>query len=146
MKEFFNFKDIGKKIKNFAKWSCWVEIVLVWIAAVIYLIIVISDDGTADLFWIPLVSGIFGPFVIWIGYLTLYAFGDLVDNITYLRKQFCPNIVEEDDEETETNGTESEVADVKIKQKFVCTNCSGDVFYGETECKNCGQKFDWNKL
>lgn len=50
--EIFNFNNIGGKIKNLAKWSCW----------------------------IPLVSAIVLPFLIWISSWILYAFGELVEN------------------------------------------------------------------
>lgn len=145
MKELFNFRDIGKKIKKIAKWSCWVEIVLLWIASPILLLVLLADGYMLEAFWV-FVFGILGAFAIWVGYWLLYAFGDLVDNITYLRKQICPNVVEEDEEETQVNGTESEMTDVKADKKFICPNCGVDVFYGETECKSCGQKYDWNKL
>ena len=78
--EWFNFDDIGTKIKNFAKWSCWIEIILVWIAAIITFIVLIADDWTAYLCWIPLVSAIVLPFLIWISSWILYAFGELVEN------------------------------------------------------------------
>ena len=73
----FNFKNIGKKIKNLTKWSCWITILLIWIAAPIAFIALVAND--ADLCWIPLVGAIVAPFFIWIGCWTLYAFGELVD-------------------------------------------------------------------
>ena len=44
--------------------------------------VLICDDWTMDLCWIPLVSGFFAPFLIWITSWVLYAFGEMVENIS----------------------------------------------------------------
>lgn len=77
--EIFNFENIGGKIKNFAKWSCWITILLIWIAAPIIFIVFISDRWLAELCWIPLLSAIVGPVLVWLESWLLYAFGELVD-------------------------------------------------------------------
>ena len=61
------FNNIGGKIKNLAKWSCWITILLIWIAAPIAFIILVSDSLTDDLCWIPLVGAIIAPIFVWIG-------------------------------------------------------------------------------
>ena len=75
----FNFENIGKKIKELTKWSCWITILLTWIAASIAFIVLVADDWTASLCWIPIVAAIVAPFFIWISSWTIYAFGELVD-------------------------------------------------------------------
>ncbi len=75
--EIFNFDNIGRKIKNLAKWSCWITILLIWIAAPITLIVLLSEEPA--LFWIPLVSAIVGSVSIWIGSWAMYAFGEFVE-------------------------------------------------------------------
>ena len=75
----FNFDNIGGKIKNLAKWYCWITILLIWIAAPISFIALVSDDYTAELCWIPLVGAIVGPIFVWIGSWVMYAFGELVE-------------------------------------------------------------------
>ena len=83
--EIFNFENIGGKIKNLAKWSCWITILLIWIAAPISFIALVSDDWTVELCWIPLVSAIVGPVFVWIGSWTMYAFGEFVEDIHAMR-------------------------------------------------------------
>ena len=78
LSEIFNFDNIGKKIKDLTKWSCWITILLIWIAAPIVFIILISGYSS-DLWWIPLIAAIVAPFLIWIGCWRIYAYGELVD-------------------------------------------------------------------
>lgn len=77
--EIFNFDNIGGKIKNLAKWSCWITILLIWIAAPIAFIALVADDWTAEFCWIPLVGAIVGPVLVWVESWLLYAFGELVE-------------------------------------------------------------------
>ena len=79
--------EIGGKIKNLAKWSCWITILLIWIAAPISFIILVSDDWTAELCWIPLVGAIVGPIFVWLGSWAMYAFGEFVEDVTA-----CPQV------------------------------------------------------
>ncbi len=83
--EIFNFDNIGSKIKNLAKWSCWITILLIWIVAPISFIALVADDWTAEFCWIPLVGAIVGPVFVWIGSWTMYAFGEFVDDIHAMR-------------------------------------------------------------
>lgn len=83
--EIFNFDNIGGKIKNLAKWSCWIAILLIWIAAPITFIILASDDWTASLCWIPLVGAVVGPVLVWVESWLLYAFGEFVEDIHAMR-------------------------------------------------------------
>ena len=75
---FFNFEDIGKKIKDFAKWSCWITILLIWIAAPIIFIIFLTENNE-ELCLIPIIAAIVVPFLVWVGSWTIYAFGELVE-------------------------------------------------------------------
>ena len=59
--EFFIFENIGGKIKNIAKWSCWITILLIWIAAPIAFVALAVDDWTAELCCLPLVGAVVGP-------------------------------------------------------------------------------------
>ena len=83
--EIFNFDYIGGKIKNLAKWSCWITILLTWIAAPIAFIVLVSDEWTAEFFWIPLVGAIVGPVLVWVEIWVLYAFGEFVEDIHAIR-------------------------------------------------------------
>ena len=83
--EIFNFDNIGGKIKNLAKWSCWITILLIWVAAPIAFIVLVSDDWTAELCWIPLVGAVVGPVLVWVEIWVLYAFGEFVEDIHAIR-------------------------------------------------------------
>ena len=85
IQEFFNFDNIGGKIKNLAKWSCWITILLIWVAAPIAFIVLVADDWTAEFCWIPLVGAIIAPIFVWIGSWAMYAFGEFVEDIHAIR-------------------------------------------------------------
>ena len=97
--EIFNFDNIGGKIKNFAKWSCWITILLIWIVALIFFFVLVSDKWRAELCWIPLVSAIVGPIIVWIGSWTMYAFGEFVEDIHAMRNK---EEITEENKETQT--------------------------------------------
>ncbi|MBO5837368.1 MAG: hypothetical protein J6Q92_05690 [Oscillospiraceae bacterium] len=75
--EIFNFENIGGKIKNLAKWSCWITILLIWIAAPIAFFILIAEES--EFVVIPLVAAIIAPVLVWIGSWAMYAFGEFVE-------------------------------------------------------------------
>ena len=147
MNKLFDFADIGKKIKHFVKWFCWVEIALVWIASLVALGILLANNETMKLFWVPLLAGIVTPCVIWVKSWLAYAFGDVVDNVASLKQKYCTeddvtpaeknvtNYRYEPEELEETEKTEEIVVDGKL----TCHNCGYDIAFGEDECKNCGQ-------
>lgn len=85
--EIFNFDNIGEKIKNLAKWSCWITILLIWIATPITFIALVADEWTAHLWWVPLLSAIVGPVVVWIESWMIYAFGEFVEDIHAMRNK-----------------------------------------------------------
>ena len=77
----FNYKNIGSKIKGMAKWCCWIAIVSSWISSVIYFFVLIDSRRTEDMAWIPLVSAIVTPFLIWVSSWMSYGFGELVEKV-----------------------------------------------------------------
>ena len=112
--EIFNFDNIGIKIKNFTKWSCWITILLIWIAAPITFIVLVSDDWTAYLCWIPLVGAIVGPVLVWVGSWLLYAFGEFVEDVHAIRDK------EGTTKEANTKRKKAKIkheAELKAKQK-----------------------------
>ena len=146
--EIFNFDNIGGKIKNFAKWSCWITILLIWIAAPISFIVLVSDNWTAELCWIPLLGAIVGPFFVWIGSWTMYALGELVektcDNENNTRK-FLDKLNEkntvnsvmyaenkEDAKKTNTTTPPSPA------HKWLCDGCKKMI--AQTPCEHCGKE------
>ena len=85
LSKIFNFDNIGGKIKNLAKWSCWITILIFWIAAPIAFIALVADERTAYLCWIPFVGAIIGSVVVWIGSWVAYAFGEHIENVKTIR-------------------------------------------------------------
>ena len=78
--EIFNFDDIGGKIKNFAKWSCWITILVLWFASALLFVITAGNSDDLVSLLIPIVVAIAGPFAIWVSSWILYAFGQLVED------------------------------------------------------------------
>ena len=102
--DFFNFENVGGKIKTLAKWSCWITIVLIWISAPITFLVLLADDA-AEYCWIPIIGAFFCSVSVWVGSWTLYAFGEFVENT----QRMCEN------------------TDTIVKQMTLHTN--GDVNY-----------------
>ena len=157
--EIFNFDNIGGKIKNLAKWSCWITIVLILIASPIALFALIGNRRTEELCWIPVVVAIIGPFAVWVSSWMVYAFGEFVEDTHMMRNKYCPPIEEKSDNKVEKKAepeTETQaVCEVEEKttaekiidknQVFSCPNCKREVKYGTQACE-CGQSFDWSKM
>ena len=167
--EIFNFDNIGGKIKNLAKLSCWITILLIWIAAPISFIALVSDDWTAELCWIPLVFAVIGPVFVWIGSWTMYAFGEFVEDIHAIRNkegttaeekakyeaEVKDSIAKKNDLQTkneeqkaiESNTYENNkniVVPIRLKNgKYECPSCGCRVKKGQETCL-CFCSLDWN--
>ena len=168
--EIFNFDNIGSKIKNLAKWSCWITILLTWIAAPIAFIVLVSDEWTAEFCWIPLVGAIIAPIFVWIGSWAMYAFGQLVEdnnNIAQDIHAIRSNIRQQEarrreaEEKTKLNveAKAAEAANLKTetiqenKRKdiatfsqtengtIVCSQCKFEQASSRKVCWRCGAKF-----
>lgn len=81
----FNFDDIGEKLKNFAKWACWISIGIAWCSAAVAFIVLISDSYLAPYWWISVIAAIVVPIISWISSCLIYAFGELVDSTSGMR-------------------------------------------------------------
>ena len=88
--ELFNFDNIGSKIKNWTKWACWINILLIWIASPILFIVFLSDRWLSELCWIPIVVALIGPVLIWVESWFFYAFGEFVEDIHAMRNKEDP--------------------------------------------------------
>lgn len=84
MKEKFNFNDIGKKIKTFTQWACWITIILCWIAAGILFLAALATSNGA-FFLVALGLAVVMPFITWVGSWMMYALGELVDTNMEIR-------------------------------------------------------------
>lgn len=82
IKSFFNFNNIGKKIKSLSQWSCWISIILVWVGAAVLFLFFLAEEFYPEYFLIPIIIAAVYPFLIWIGSWMTYAFGELVDKVS----------------------------------------------------------------
>ena len=74
------YKNVGKKIKALAKIVCIIGIVLTVVCALI--IIVLSfDAGDTELYFTGVIYLIIAPILWYIGSLTTYGFGELIDKV-----------------------------------------------------------------
>lgn len=78
MFKFFNFNNIGKKIKKIAEITFKIMTVLYLIAAVFFVIYAITDAWFEML--LPAIGCVLlGPALSWLSVVPLYGFGELVD-------------------------------------------------------------------
>ena len=137
MANLFNFDNIGTKIKNFAKWSCWISIILVWIGCAVMFVFLVADGWMAHICGIPLVAAVVTPFILWIGSWILYAFGETVENIQILREEKgFPDTTDAPAPQTPCEKRSPHPTAV-TKTAYIC-QC-GKLFYGDT-CPNCGRE------
>lgn len=87
IQEFFNFDNIGGKIKNLAKWSCWITIFLLWVATPLAIAISLAAEGLdaiASILLFPL-GALIASFATWIGWWGIYALGEFVEDLHAIR-------------------------------------------------------------
>lgn len=85
------FDDIGGKLKTVAKVFCWIGIV----CSVIFAIVFFASNDRYNPTVLPgFICLIVGPLASWLGSLTLYGFGELIDltrqNNQLLKTHFTP--------------------------------------------------------
>lgn len=163
-KEFFNFDNVGSKIKNFTKWACWISIIVVWVAAaggVIYSIYHTSEYGLRGIGYLSIIGGGMLTFLIWISSWMMYGFGVLIENSSILAgtedveeeyeedeeeysQSPAPMTVEFFSEEDELTPDDSNIkcaicgADVDLL--FPCLTASGKTIYICEDCKTHHKK------
>ena len=86
IKSIFNFNNIGKKIKNFAKWYCWIGLIIILVVAFFAFIVWLAKEKSNYLLVVSLVSAVVGPILIWVGSWMLYAFGELVEKVSAIER------------------------------------------------------------
>ena len=154
----FNFNRVGEKIKNLTKWMCWLGIALTWTVAATFFVVMIFNDMASSC-WIPLLVALVVSFFTWIGSLTMYAFGELVDN-SY--KAVCAgNDNQSINQSTNKEKTEridkTKPADLRKKAKAKRTYSEKTVvnqeaveeeaedFYVDITCPNCSKKLSFDE-
>lgn len=83
--DFFNFDNIGAKIKSFTKWACRIEIVLLWVACVAAVAVAFINRLSVSVFFVALLAAVVGPFVLWVLNWFVFAFGELVESAVKVR-------------------------------------------------------------
>lgn len=83
--EIFNFDNIGEKIKKLAKWLCWVNILLIWIASAISFFLFLDAEPVMCV--LSVITAIVAPVFVWIGSWLMYAFGELVEDTHAIRNK-----------------------------------------------------------
>ncbi len=76
------YDNIGGKIKNWAQWIFIVEAIAAIIGGIFMLF-----EGDDTTFW-GIILIIAGPVVAWVSSWILYAFGDIVENISDIRHKY----------------------------------------------------------
>ena len=144
----FNFDDIGKKIKAIAKWSCWITIVLLWISAAIFFLVCLSNRYLNDMLWIPMVTAAFGPFVVWITFWPLYAFGELVDNSSILanpQKKAAEKQEKADNAREQKRIAENQKKQAKAAKSAIANTEISEEEFIDITCPHCGETLSYTK-
>ena len=130
--EIFNFDDIGGKIKTLAKWSCWITILLLWIATPILIIVAIAEYGNDAFVTVILfpIAAVIASFAIWVGSWAMYAFGEFVertcdneDNTRLILEKLTEDNYDNDyataEEVEEDNIAEDNIAEDYIAEDYI---------------------------
>ena len=87
IKGLFNFDNIGDKLKTWAKWSCWISILLIWIGAAIMFLIFLFTSGMLLFALLTPVAAAVESLLIWVGNWVLYALGQYVEDVHVIRQK-----------------------------------------------------------
>ena len=140
------YEDIGKILKNWAKWIFIVES----ISAIIGGIAMIADDS--DSLLVGLLVILVGPLIALVSTWALYGFGQLVDNsdliVKEMQKEGVPRqkpIVRKEERLPQKPIIRSEDGPQTIKgvpgvarKMIVCPKCGKSQFDGNRNCFACG--------
>ena len=146
------FDNIGRKIKGLASAVTWIGIIL----SIISGISMLSSSG--GLLAIPAILVMaLGSLFSWLASLTLYGFGQLIENSDIIANEYrkkngvsstTNTTTTNNDAETSTQNdtTNGGVVPVKIREgKYECPRCRSSVRMGEETCI-CHSKLDWSKV
>ena len=110
----FNFDNIGTKIKNLTKWSCWITILLVWIAAAVVTVFgLVYGEWYAP--FVCFVPAVVASFIIWIGSWSMYAFGEFVEKTTVIERNTRGETVKSETQAQIDNERVKKLEDLRAK-------------------------------
>lgn len=139
----FNFDRIGRKIKTFYKWLCWISIGVVSVLLAISFLLCLFS-GEIEMLGITVLLIVIEPLVIYIGCWFPYAFGELVDNSTMATQR---NSLPVEPEDISPDPTQSGMQEHIVKQlvvdeqgQLLCKNCWKKVPKDHKFCTFCGAK------
>ena len=134
----FNYDNIGGKIKNVAKWYCWITILLIWISAPILFIVILTNPYIDESWWIPIVGAIVGPFAVWLSSWPVYAFGEFVEDIHEIRNKGAQGKKQEvkvpAEKERNTGNEQLKILSKQDIEKAVSAYLNKRVSVSEIEC------------
>lgn len=94
----FGFNEIGEKLKGLAKTLFIIEIIVCYLAGIVFLVRVVFVPKSI---FIALALMILGPVFAWINNWVLYGFGELVDRVCKIEHALCGTQVDDYQEEDE---------------------------------------------
>lgn len=77
------YQNVGQKIKNLTK----VVVIIMMILSIIAGIVIMAEDE--DMIILGLITAAIGCFVAWLSGLTMYAYGDIADNLQSINEQIA---------------------------------------------------------
>ena len=81
------YKNIGEKIKGWAKWV----FIIGAISSIIGALGILFSAEDVWMFIVGLLTLVVGPLVAWVSSWLLYAFGQITDDLHAMRTKDCPN-------------------------------------------------------
>ena len=140
------FDNIGRKIKGLASAVTWIGIIL----SIISGISMLSSSG--GLLAIPAILVMaLGSLFSWLASLTLYGFGQLIENSDILVSKNFGSTSEENEPHTayQTPRTSNELSApyqkiaAERRALGLCQHCGGQFHDKSSKCTNCGLKRDY---
>ena len=137
------FDNIGAKMQKLAKILAWVIIICSLVAAVSVFFIAISSVYLLGMLLLVPVIAVAGVLIAWASTITLYGFGQLLEDVRAIRTKAEATQTKAAEEPAVNNNTNTTTEEPK--QRFLCPKCKRTVYHGDVVCEYCGQKFNWSK-
>ena len=138
------YSDVGKKIKTLATVCAWVGVVT---SLILGLTLVVADFVLLSLIVIAC-----GCVYAWLGYLALYAFGEITDCIRDIRNKLCDGEVQKGVAEPAENAAPAEMQKAEENsaenaapdEVWTCCECGTKNLREMQCCSNCKVSRDWS--
>ena len=128
------YDNIGRKIKSLAKFIFVLESIASFFAG----ILIYALSNKAALTFIIMICG---PLIAWISSWTLYAFGELVEDVGVIRRSFQKENIAQ---QNSTTTSSFEIITTPPKQSHThgifCKVCGADITFDKSTCHVCDSK------